>query len=274
VVDNKSFYFSVKDFYKLKIKEYINKYNIAKKMYLNKTSMVEIKRILGIDIQTFRNNLKSENLFVDKNIDVGLKYDIFNKIDTYEKAYWLGFLYADGYVDEKKNGIELCIKDYEHMEKFKEFLNTRCSICNKIAMGNTYYRLSIRNKNIVKDLVKSGCFQAKSCKIKFPDESILPKDLINDFVRGYFDGNGCIFFCKKIIGISLDSSKEFLDTLKQIYSLKENKYARDGKAYAYHLCASKEVKSFLDSIYKDSKIYLDRKYKKYFEYYAVLDSNI
>ena len=33
--------------------------------------------------------------------------NIFNKIDTEEKAYWLGFLYADGSVGSKEDKIEL-----------------------------------------------------------------------------------------------------------------------------------------------------------------------
>ncbi len=258
----------------MKTKEYISKYNAAKEKYINGVLMIDIRKEFGIDLQIFRNNLRKDGIFVDRNIDLGLNKDCFKKIDTEEKAYWLGFLYADGYVDEINNRIELCIKDLEHVKKFKKFLNTRCNICYKIVMGNTYYRLSLKNKDIVLDLVKNGCFQNKSCKIIFPNESILSKYLINDFVRGYFDGNGCIYLTRKVMSISLDSSKEFLDEFKKIYSLKENKYARDGKAYAYRLCAADEVRTFLDTIYKNSNIYLDRKYKKFYEHYAVLDSNI
>ena len=41
------------------------------------------------------------------------KYDrnsnVFEKIDTEEKAYWLGFLYADGYINEEHNFITLVL---------------------------------------------------------------------------------------------------------------------------------------------------------------------
>ena len=46
--------------------------------------------------------------------------NIFEKIDTEEKAYWLGFLYADGYVDPERGEIILGLaeKDKEHINKF------------------------------------------------------------------------------------------------------------------------------------------------------------
>lgn len=41
----------------------------------------------------------------------------FENIDTEEKAYWLGFLYADGYVNANEDKIELCLaeKDFHHL---------------------------------------------------------------------------------------------------------------------------------------------------------------
>ena len=46
----------------------------------------------------------------------------FDKINTEEKAYWLGFLYADGSISSKEDKIELGLaeKDLHHIEKFKQ----------------------------------------------------------------------------------------------------------------------------------------------------------
>lgn len=56
---------------------------------------------------------------------------IFENIDTEEKAYWLGFLYADGCVGSKESKVELSLaeKDLRHMEKFRSFIG----IENKIS---------------------------------------------------------------------------------------------------------------------------------------------
>ena len=75
-----------------------------------------------------------------------------------------------------------------------------------------------------------------------------------------------MFLSHNKLSISLDSSKDFLDRMKEIYCLKETKYARAGKAYEYRLRAANEVKIFLDKLYKNATIYLDRKYKKYKDY--------
>ena len=67
------------------------------------------------------------------------KYDysvcdhIFDNIDTEEKAYWLGFLYADGYVSEFNSTIELSLeeKDLQHLERFRSFLGLESKPFNK-----------------------------------------------------------------------------------------------------------------------------------------------
>jgi intein/homing endonuclease len=189
---------------------------------------------------------------------------IFSKIETEEQAYWLGFLYADGYVSKDSNRIELTLKDEEHVKKFANFLNISLSkIKEKTAMNKIYYKLSFRNVQIRKDLISAGCIPQKSLKIVFPNEYILPKNLVNHFVRGYFDGDGCLAISPRDNAprFALDGTKEFLDKIKEIYNLPETKYGRDGKAFLYRTCANASVKFFLTSLYKNSKIYLDRKYK-------------
>lgn len=69
--------------------------------------------------------IKKENIEIITNST--RKYivdDVFEKIDTEEKAYWLGFLFADGYVGTNDNsvGLGLAIKDIEHVKKFKKFI--------------------------------------------------------------------------------------------------------------------------------------------------------
>lgn len=45
-------------------------------------------------------------------------------IDSEEKAYWLGFLYADGYLTARNHmvGLSISIKDIEHLRKYNRFL--------------------------------------------------------------------------------------------------------------------------------------------------------
>lgn len=115
---------------------------------------------------------------------------IFDKIDTEEKAYWLGFLYADGSVGSKEDKIELSLAacDYNHIQKFKDFIG----LDNKISYRKKQnaYRYSFRDKTFKEVLIKQGCVPKKSLILTFPTIDQVPVELIRHFIRGYFDGDG------------------------------------------------------------------------------------
>ena len=114
----------------------------------------------------------------------------FEKIDTEEKAYWLGFLYADGSVGSKENKIELGLaeKDLSQVEKFKQFIG----LDNKISYrkNTKSYRSSFRSQKCKQDLISQGCVPKKSLILTFPTEQQVSHSLICHFMRGYFDGDG------------------------------------------------------------------------------------
>lgn len=196
---------------------------------------------------------------------------IFETIDTEEKAYWLGFLYADGSVGSKEHKIELGLaeQDLKQIEKFRDFIG----IMNKISYRSTTksYRYSFRSESCKEDLIKQGCVPKKSLILNFPTENQVPKNLIRHFIRGYFDGDGWFTntdscFQIGIIGTE-DFIKGFLDNI-EIYN-KENKifdvHRKDG-AKRYVFGAYTDVLNFLNWIYKDATIYLDRKYEHYLDF--------
>lgn len=196
---------------------------------------------------------------------------IFETIDTEEKAYWLGFLYADGSVSSKEHKIELGLaeQDLKQIEKFRDFIG----IMNKISYRSTTksYRYSFRSESCKEDLIKQGCVPKKSLILNFPTENQVPKNLIRHFIRGYFDGDGWFTntdscFQIGIIGTE-DFIKGFLNNI-EIYN-KENKifdvHRKDG-AKRYVFGAYTDVLNFLNWIYKDATIYLDRKYEHYLDF--------
>jgi DNA-binding transcriptional regulator WhiA len=196
---------------------------------------------------------------------------IFETIDTEEKAYWLGFLYADGSVGSKEHKIELGLaeQDLKQIEKFRDFIG----IMNKISYRPTTksYRYSFRSESCKKDLIKQGCVPKKSLILKFPTEDQVPKDLIRHFIRGYFDGDGWFTNTDSCFQIGLigteDFIKGFLDNI-EIYN-KENKIFnvhRENGAKRYVFSAYTDVLNFLNWIYKDATIYLNRKYEHYLDF--------
>lgn len=243
--------------------KYKEKFQQAVLMFDSGKSTSEISRDLHIDKSTLRKNLRLFGKEVkNSNCDDTIYSDIFDTIDTEEKAYWLGFLYADGYVGKDSNRFSLTIKDKEHIEKFQKFIGSKRMRIKNIN-GRQYYDFTMRNKNIHDSLIKNGCVPKKSLVLEFPSENIVPKHLINPFVRGYFDGDGHVSKSIHGILITILGTKNFLEKIKIIYGFPENKYNMAGLAYEYRIANSFFVKYFLDSIYKNSNIYLDRKYNFY-----------
>lgn len=243
-----------------------DKLNKSVELFYKGYSPPQISKILHVSAQKVRNYLRQFG-YVDMNIDTGLNVDIFKEIDTEEKAYWLGFLYADGYIRE--NSVELVLKDKEHIEKFKSFTGSRCTICEKHVMLNdkeyVAYRINMRNKEFAYWLYDKGMHQNKSLDITYP--SCIPDGLNKDFIRGYFDGNGCISFLynnplKPIIIIN--STKDMLESIVSIANLPNNKIRKTSKIYEYRTAKIDAVYNFLYYIYNNSTIYLDRKFQKYY----------
>ena len=195
----------------------------------------------------------------------------FEKIDTEETACWLGFLYADGSVGSKEDKIELGLaeKDLKHIEKFKTFMN----INNKISYREKTksYRMSFRSAQCKQDLINKGCVPKKSLILNFPNENQVPKYLIRHFIRGYFDGDGWFTNTEKCFQVGIIGTENFingfLDSIENID--KKNKIFdvhREDGAKRYVFGAYNDVLNFLNWIYKDSNIYLDRKYASYLDF--------
>jgi len=211
-------------------------------MYLSKKYNVnEICLKFSISKTKILSILSKNNIILKSSKKYSYNDNIFENIDTEEKAYWLGFLYADGYVRERKNiGSELRLKlsiiDKDHLLKFKKFISDDENIpivyeesknkkkkLNDTDIQEYYnnsktYKISINSKKIVSDLIKLGCVNKKSSIIEFPN---INESFYKDFIRGYFDGDGSISYSKKAIVLNFVSGS--LNFLKRIsYELNKN----------------------------------------------------
>ena len=149
-----------------------------------------------------------KKIFDENNITIVNKQNrnkfnesIFDNIDSEEKAYWLGFIYADGYISSRDNTFELslALKDKEHLDKFNVFMQHEN---NNIKMDSFRCRWSVVNKHLWETLNNYGCTPRKSLTLKFPDISIFSsKSLVRHFIRGYIDGDGSIMVNKPILDI-------------------------------------------------------------------------
>ena len=211
-----------------------------------------------------------------------MNYNYFDKIDTEEKSYWLGFLFADGNVSRdsyiRKNGtikngnykIEISLKseDIEHLEKFSKAIDYNKPIkVSKASFRKERCRLFFNNKHMWTVLNSYGCVPNKSLKLTFPNINIFNnKWLIYSFIRGYVDGDGCIGNCNKDntrMQIRILGTEQFLTELQnQIPLESDNKLHKNTNIF--ELCFNDKRGAYVTSIlYKGASIFLDRKYKKY-----------
>lgn len=242
----------------------------AKQEYLNSAlTMRQVCAKYKTDRWTFSKNLRNDGISTRRKI---IEDDtIFEKIDTEEKAYWLGFLYADGcnyyHPEQTQYSVELQLakKDYGHLEKYRKFLKGSKPITFKESTQS--FRYDIRSKKMCEDLIRLGCIPRKSLVLKFPTEDQLPKHLIHHFIRGYFDGDGHIAKGSlHQMSVGILGTYEFLSSICNMFNIPISvikKDIRHKNNTFYILFKVGEYLKFLYYIYKDSTIYLDRKFDRY-----------
>lgn len=217
--------------------------------------------------------------------DMGRVYQIneeyFDKIDTQEKAYWLGFLYADGYVTcQNEVGLSIKDTDIEHLKKYSEALSSNypihCyTVSNKQPYGGCRYaRVLFRSSHMVESLTRNGCIPRKSLVLKWPTEEQVPLKYWNSFLLGYIDGDGCITFSDKahrLMRIKICGTKEFLmgavDQINtivypdKIFPPLEKRRLDKENTYSISISGKSRVEKILHNLYQSSPVHLDRKWE-------------
>lgn len=226
----------------------------------------------------------SEKQIRNKARNLGLskirKYDkrYFENIDSAEKAYWIGMLYADGAIskNKEKRNYETTLELHENDKYLLLQLNkalggihdvvdrTRDIVFNGYSYTTKTSRIRFYSKDMVEDLEKHGFSQNKTYSDMFP---IVENDYFMDFLRGFMDGDGSIFIQKKSLGVTFtNSSKKFLSHLSERlkeYDIISSIYKEKEYKYRLHI-SMKDTEKALGKIYQDCEnLKLKRKYNIY-----------
>lgn len=259
--------------------------------YEKKPSTV-ISNELGIKQATinevwFRNGLhgKSNRVYTLEN------ENYFENIDSQDKAYFLGFIAADGCLyktnDNRQNILKISIQktDEKVLNLLKKYLGTNKPIQEYTNDKNTYVSLEISSNKIFDDIGKMGLYPNKTYGNTIAN---VPDEFIPAFIRGYFDGDGSIGKHKDILSASVsivgyESNMSKIKKLLEdrcIYSsitVDKRKYnvANDGSQFVSLALTNKMSKyCFLKMVYKDSNgVFIDRKYNRGKEFTDLIENS-
>ena len=236
---------------------------IAKEYNLSWSKVKQILVYNNIPIIRKRNQFQNTENTVDENI--------FSIIDTKDKAYWLGFLYADGTIRTNRNEIslELQEKDFSSVQAFHKFCNNSNIIRKHVVYRNnkqyTSYCSSFSSAKVKQDLFRLGCTSQKSLSLVFPNSVQVSDVFLADFIRGYIDGDGYIQYDnqKHRYRIMILGTKEFLQGLLYRTEWNNGSIYQVGNIYRLEPGNKTQIFSQLQFLYQNSTQHLLRKCKIY-----------
>lgn len=256
--------------------------------YCNKLrTVISIAEECGVGREEIRLALRKLN--IEPNYETmrqGSKkhdYDesVFDVIDKEEKAYWAGFIMGDGQIEEFKRpradgstylnyrlNINLKYSDIDHLQKFLDFLKCTTKKIKKVNVkmpsGNIaevgHIRISSRPLSLA--LIDKGIIPRKS--LNEPEPSGIPNHLIRHFIRGLLDADGMISDAEKTTpSATICDGKVLMKWVQKQYPYLSLK--KDNQCNGLYILRTKKenVLNFLNSLYENSTIYLERKYQRY-----------
>jgi hypothetical protein len=213
----------------------------------------------------------------------------FDNIDSEEKAYWLGFLYADGYIREPKSGSSLGLKlsqlDRDHLEIFKKTINSKHRIVSGVSTtknkkGKEYHSktsiFTVYSNRLVESIKSQGFHSRKTFTI---DSPTIKEEYYRHFIRGFFDGDGCCYIKK--IGKSVFTSYSFCcasPKLRRFIINELSKYSINSQESNIIININQNISSYklYHYLYDDATVYLKRKRDKgdiFLNYYNMKRNN-
>lgn len=260
------------------------------KLYEEGNSIIKIAKSYRVPPSTISRGLKRWKVKRREVDDQRRTYTLnkyyFDEIDSEDKAYFLGLLYADGCNIKSGRSQQITLgleeSDVYILELFKKKIEysgplyfskgVEFKINDKTYTRRNQFKLCISSSYLCKSLLEKGMVHRKSIDLCFPN--FIKKEFISHFLRGFLDGDGCIYIPKnkekeKETMVTFYTTEKFCIALKDF--LKEM-----GISSNIFVCSHKKMSmlyisyiyntyKLLSYIYKDSTVYLPRKYNKFQE---------
>lgn len=236
-------------------------------------SCIKIGKYLNIGQDSVNEILKRNGVKIRKFTDYrkySLNEDYFENINTVEKAYWLGFMYADGCSSRDRiSRLSLNKRDLQSLKDFRKDVKSNIPIQNG---EHDMKILNLYSQKMNLDLYSHGCVSNKTFKIKFHN---IDKELYSHFIRGYFDGDGCITWHinKKnyiLCNIFIAGTYDFLLSIRDILislGLSKGYLAKRNNIYVLTISGFNNINKLYKFLYNDATRYMKRKYYKFNSYF-------
>lgn len=245
-------------------------------------STVQMAKVAHCSPDAIRNGMKRLEIPINhyQSNQSKRKYHIndeyFQTIDTEEKAYWFGFLMADGYVIEKGYiTIGLSQKDEEHLKRFLTAVGSNSPITRYVSNGgipgkeHNMSKITVCSVKLARDLIKRGLKSPKSLQEFLP---LLPDEWYPAFIRGYFDGDGNFHYSqtkkgKQRMKVSILGGQRMCEEIKSYFARKNIRLRVYCKNRHLFEVAGNHLIGYdlLAHLYQDATIYLPRKYEKFLQ---------
>lgn len=252
--------------------------------YLKHKSFRKTAVLYGIKPSTFYRRLAVSG--VDTTLDkrklsgskrqYQIQSNFFSEIDSPNKAYVLGMLYADGHMYKRRAQVRLKITDLDLLSDIRNVLGYSGPLINSNKASSHHkdiQSLIICNTQLYNDLLKWGCGYDKTYRCYMPK---IEERFFGDFFAGFFDGDGCINYSKdfKCGRVTFCSNLVFLGqiqaalTLFNVSSSVRPIAGCDRRIGLLVIKARESVVNFYNLIYGGFSrgLYLKRKYTKYTTY--------
>ena len=256
-----------KIFSKQETKDMIYKYN-------NGFSLAYIAKIYNCDRHIISKWLNDKVDKKNNNRTYFLNEDYFQNIDDPNKAYWIGFIAADGCIHFDSRGVGTLLirstpKDKNHLQNFLKDIGSNSKIKSGInsgfGKGKTYCKISVYSTKLCNDLMKYGIVPKKSLILKPPVN--IPDKYLIDWIRGLLDGDGSFYetsnqmFCLRFMG-----TKEVIEWIHSYLGFDSKIFKEKRCENSYYIRVTGTQKTFNQAckIYYNEDIRcLERKYKTF-----------
>lgn len=254
--------------------------------YLHGTSNKELSQKYEVHRCTIQRLLKVNNIPLHNCRFKHLDETMFESIDTQEKSYILGLIYSDGNLTGHQIEVSLIYTDKQILEDISMYVYNKIylgyrngkTMLETNKLGNNYiskpqHRFYISSVKVANSLRSIGLCENKSLIIRFPEILKNSEELTRHFIRGFYDGDGGLHIHR----IEGKDSVKITTNYEMCYDIKVEieKYlkinvcvvSRTKNVGAIQITGARQIKIFLDWIYVNSTLKLNRKYDLYVNKY-------